>query len=304
MRRMLAMMLLLTLLLALLCGCAGSVRPVGDEKVSLYYRRMDEQTDESFESETGALAEEASVFGADAEPEKVLERYLAGPETEGLATIFPAGAKCLGVKKQGATLILDMNEFYAALSGFDRTLAAAGLTLTLTQLSGVEAVSIKTPSGALLGQNGTAYRAEDFLLQDMSWLYPERTVQLYFEGPDGRLQAEKRAISYQSPGELPENTLTALLEGPAEEDLHACVPAGTQVLDVELEAKVCTVVFSEEFAACDTGRESAELAVHSVAATLCGLSEVEGVRLRLASGEDLTYCSIAEVLTPNRAWYN
>lgn len=300
MRKMIA----LALLLALFTGCAGSVKPVADEKVFLYYRRADAQSDESFASETGALAEEATAFSADADPQKVLIRYLAGPETEGLETIFPEGTKCLGVKKQGATLILDMNEFYAALSGFDRTLAAAGLTLTLTQLSGVEAVSIKTPSGALLGQDSTAYRAEDFLLRDMSWLYPERTVQLYFEGPDGRLQAEKRAISYQSPGELPENTLAALLNGPEDEDLSACVPAGTQVLDVGLEAKVCTVVFSEEFAACDTDRDSAEHAVHSVAATLCGLSEIEGVRIRLASGEDLTYCSISEILTPDRAWYN
>lgn len=300
MRKMIA----LALLLALLTGCAGSVRPVEDEKVFLYYQRADAQSDESFASETGALAEEATTFSADEDPQKLLVRYLAGPETEGLATIFPEGTKCLGVKKQGETLILDMNEFYAAVSGFDRTLATAGLTLTLTQLSGVEAVSIKTPSGALLGQSGTAYRAEDFLLQDMSWLYPERTVQLYFEGPDGRLQTEKRAISYQSPSELPENTLAALLNGPEDEDLSACVPAGTQVLDVELEAKVCTVVFSEEFAACDTDRDSAEHAVHSVAATLCGLSEVERVRIRLASGEDLTYCSIAEILTPERAWYN
>lgn len=300
MRRMIA----LALFLALLTGCAGSVQPVGDETVFLYYRRLDAQSDESFASQSGALAEEATAFGADADPEKLLARYLAGPETDGLVTIFPEGTECLGVKKQGTTLILDMNEFYAALSGFDRTLAAAGLTLTLTQLSGVEAVSIKTPSGALLGQGNTAYRAEDFLLQDMSWLFPERTVQLYFEGPDERLQAEKRAISYQTPNELPENTLAALLHGPEDEELSACVPAGTQVLDVELDGKICTVVFSEEFAACDTGRESAELAVHSVAATLCGLSEVEGVRIRLASGEDLTYCSIAETLTPERAWYN
>ena len=300
MRRFFVMALLLTLL----CGCAGSVQPAGDETVFLYYRRLDAQSDESFASQSGALAQEATAFDADAEPMQVLSRYLAGPESDEIVTIFPEGTKCLGVKKQGTTLILDMNEFYAALSGFDRTLAAAGLTLTLTQLSGVEAVSIKTPSGALLGQGNTAYRAEDFLLQDMSWLFPERTVQLYFEGPDGRLQAEKRAIGYQTPEELPENTLAALLEGPEDKALSACVPAGTQILDCSLDADVCTVVFSEEFTACDTDRESAELAVHSVAATLCGLSEVESVQLMLVSGEDLTYCSIAEPLTPERAWYN
>ena len=292
------------LLLALLSGCAASLKPAADETVRLYYRPVQARTDESFASETGALTQEATAFGTDTDPETVLARYFAGPETEGLVTIFPEGTACFGAQLQNGVLVLDMNEAYTTLTGIDRTLAAAGLTLTLTQLENVDAVRIKTPAGALLGQGSGSWTAEDFLLQDMSWLYPERTVQLYFAGPNGNLQAEKRAISYQTPEQLPESTLEALLSGPDDPQLQTCIPAGTRVLDVSLEAKLCTVVLSEEFAACDTGRESAELAVHSVAATLCALSEVEQVRLKLASGEDLTYCSIAEPLTPDRAWYN
>ena len=68
--------------------------------------------------------------------------------------------------------------------------------------------------------------------------------------------------------------------------------------------KLCTVVLSEEFSACDTDRETAELAVHSVAATLCALNEIEQVQLQLPDGEDLTYCSIAEPLSPDRTWDN
>ena len=300
MRRVLAVALFLTLL----CGCAASIKPVGEAKVSLYYRRLDEQADESFESETGALAQEETAFGADADPEQVLERYLAGPEAEGLTTIFPEGTSCLGTKLQAGILILDMNEAYAALTGFERTLAAAGLTLTLTQLDGVSSVQIRTSSGSLLGQSSTQWTPEAFVLQDTSWLYPERTVQLYFVGQNGNLQAEKRSVSYESPEELLEHTLQALLDGPEENALQTAVPAGTQVLEVRLAEKRCTVVLSEQFAACDTDQASAELAVHSIAATLCGLSEVEQVQLRLADGEDLRYCSIAEPLIPDRSWYN
>ena len=145
---------------------------------------------------------------------------------------------------------------------------------------------------------------DSFLLQDTSWLYPERTVQLYFAGANGKLQAEKRAISYESPEDLPENTLQALLSGPESDQLQSPVPAGTKLLDVRVTGTLCTAVLSEEFSACDTGREAASLAVRSVVATLCALSEVEQVQLQLQSGEDLVYCSIAQPLKPEWSWYN
>ena len=201
-------------------------------------------------------------------------------------------------------MTLEMNETYASLTGYARTLAAAGLTMTLTQLDSVDAVQIRTPSGALLGRASMRWTRDSFLLQDTSWLYPERTVQLYFAGANGKLQAEKRAISYESPEDLPENTLQALLSGPESDQLQSPVPAGTKLLDVRVTGTLCTAVLSEEFSACDTGREAASLAVRSVVATLCALSEIEQVQLQLQSGEDLVYCSIAQPLKPEWSWYN
>lgn len=291
------------LLLALLCGCTYGI-PTGENHLTLYYRRADTQTDESFETVTGALAGEETTLGGDVRVEDVLARYFEGPKTETLVTIFPEGTACLGTQMQNGVLILDMNDAYATMTGFDRTLAAAGLTLTLTQFSDIETVQIKTPSGALLGQGNTQWSADDFILQDTSWMYPERMVQLYFVGKNGELQAEKRAISYQDPELLPENTLTALLRGPESSQLHTAIPSGTRVLAVRVTGTLCTVVLSEDFSACDKDQDQAERAVHSIAATLCGLSEIEQVQLQLENGEDLRYCSIAEPLSPESSWYN
>ena len=300
MRRILSCLLLL----ALLCGCTGQRSPAEESKITFYYRRADAQNDESYASASSALAEKEVTLGGDVRVEDVLAAYFEQPEDETLRSLFPEGTACLGAKLQNGVLVLDMNETYAALSGYERTLAAAGLTLTLTQLDGVDAVRIKTPAGALLDKPSTRWTSESFLLQDTSWLYPERTVQLYFAGANGGLQAEKRAVSYQSPEELPRNTLQALLDGPENEQLHMPVPTGTQILDIRTAGTLCTVVLSEEFSACDTDRETAEPAVHSVAATLCALNEIEQVQLQLPDGEDLTYCSIAEPLRPDGAWYN
>ena len=296
--------LICLLLLALLCGCTGQMLPAGKSKFTFYYRRADAQNDESYVSASGALAEKEVTLGGDVRTEDVLAAYFEEPDDETLRSLFPEGTACLGTKLQNGVLVLDMNEAYAVLSGYERTLAAAGLTLTLTQLDGVDAVRIKTPAGALLDKPSTRWTEDTFLLQDTSWLYPERTVQLYFAGANGKLQAEKRAISYESPENLLENTLQALLSGPESDQLQSPVPAGTKLLDVRVTGTLCTAVLSEEFSACDTGREAASLAVRSVVATLCALSEIEQVQLQLQSGEDLVYCSIAQPLKPEWSWYN
>mgnify|MGYP004554088343 CR=1 FL=1 len=300
MRRILAVLLLLVLL----CGCTGQMIPAGENRLTFYYRRADGADEARYGSETGALAEKQVTLGGDLSVEEVLTAYLQPPEDEGLVSLFPDGTAFTGTKLQKGVLTLEMNEAYASLTGYARTMAAAGLTMTLTQLENVDAVQIRTPSGSLLGRASTRWTRESFLLQDTSWLYPERTVQLYFAGANGKLQAEKRAISYESPEDLPENTLQALFDGPETDQLQTPVPAGTKLLDVRVTGTLCTVVLSEEFSACDTGREAASLAVHSVVATLCALSEIEQVQLQLQSGEDLVYCSIAQPLKPEWTWYN
>ena len=184
------------------------------------------------------------TLGGDVSVEEVLEAYLQPPEDEGLVSLFPDGTICTGTKLQKGVLTLEMNEMYASLTGYARTLAAAGLTMTLTQLDSVDAVQIRTPSGALLGRASMRWTRDSFLLQDTSWLYPERTVQLYFAGANGKLQAEKRAISYESPENLLENTLQALLSGPESDQLQSPVPAGTKLLDVRVTGTLCTAVLS------------------------------------------------------------
>lgn len=294
--------LALLLALLLLCACAGK-NSAAEEGLTLYYRRGDAQTEENFDSALGALGTEKSSLVSAASIEEVLARYLMGPESEALQSVFPDTTACKNLRLEDGILTLELNEGYAGLSGIDRTLGTACLTLTLTQLESVDALCLTSYTSVLPGQSLKCWTAEDFLMQDMSWLYPERMATLYFVAPDGKLQAEKRAISYQSPELLPGNTLQALLQGPQSRQLQEAVPANVEVLDVQLSGALCTVTLSDTFAACDTDRARAELSVRSIVATLCALGEIEQVQLKLASGGDLTYCSISEPLAPEQDWY-
>ena len=118
MRRILAFLLLL----ALLCGCTGQGIPAGENQLTFYYRRADGTNDESFASETGALTEKRVTLGGDVSVEDVLEVYLQPPEDEGLVSLFPDGTACTGTKLQKGVLTLEMNETYASLTGYARTL--------------------------------------------------------------------------------------------------------------------------------------------------------------------------------------
>ncbi len=121
------------------------------------------------------------------------------------------------------------------------------------------------------------------LLQDTSWLYPERTVQLYFAGANGKLQAEKRAISYESPEDLLENTLQALIAGRR----RPAAIAGT--CRDEASGRACdgnaVRLCCRRISACDTGREAASLAVRSVVATLCAERDRAGAAAIAEAGK-------------------
>ena len=89
-------------------------------------------------------------------------------------------------------------------------------------------------------------------------MHPEYAVQLYFLDAGGNLTAQRRVLTCDDRSQLPELAMDALLAGPDEPGLTCAVPAGTQLADVSVDGALCTVVLSEEFAACDTDEASAQ----------------------------------------------
>ena len=110
-------------------------------------------------------------------------------------------------------------------------------------------------------------------------------------------------MAYRAQSELPQLVLAQLLKGPTLQDLVSPIPRGTRCVDMTLSGGVCSVVLSEEFAACDTDAASAALAVHALTATLCELPDVESVRVSVIGVQDLANYSILEPFTPADDWF-
>ena len=292
--------LFLALLLLAGCGASASVEPVNP--IDFYYYFNAENAEPDFESPSGALTSQTVDLGRqDISIDEIVSQYLTFCSDGGYGP-FPTGLECTALTLENGILVLTFNDAFSALSGVDLSLAAAALTMTLTQINGVDGVSLHGQSAILSGDWQEVFTADDFLLQDASAVHPEYAVQLYFLDAAGALTARRRVLTCDDRSQLPELAMDALLAGPDEPGLTCAVPAGTQLADVSVDGALCTVVLSEEFAACDTDEASAQAAVRAVVLTLCSIEPVERVQLQLLGGAGLQYCAIDASIAPDSAW--
>lgn len=144
-RSLAALALCLSLLLGL-GGCAGNVAEIS------VWRRGESAV---AEVETRRLPGGTEMIAG------LVSAFNAEPDEPGLHRAAPEGADILGWRQEGTELKLEVSEGWAALEGFERTVADGCAVLTFCAVEGVERVSFY-----LLGQRlGPALDEEDLLLE-------------------------------------------------------------------------------------------------------------------------------------------
>jgi hypothetical protein len=111
------------------------------------------------------------------------------------------------------------------------------------------------------------------------------TVVLYFANEDGQLVAEQREIP-KVVG-IARETIRELILGPENGMLDPTIPAGTTLLDIDVNEGLCTVDFSKELITAHSGGSGSEyLTVYSIGVLYCGLHPaLPGGALRAGSGD-------------------
>ena len=284
---------LLLLAVCLLCGCTASVlvRGENDPQLQFYYC-----VDEGADTGIGALAAQAASV-PDERPEAVLQQYLTAPAGEGLSLPDGLGGSCSFASCEDGTLTLLLDE--NAPEGLSASLAAACLTLTMTQLDSVEHVRLVRTHR----QTENTYTADQFLLYDASADQPEYAVRLYYPDKDGLLTAREAVVRTADPEQLPLLALQALLSREVPVNLTRAIPYRTQVLDLSVTNGSASVVLSDDFMSCDSSTQQAANAVRSIAATLCALDGITAVQLSVIGETGLTYYDITQPIAPQADWY-
>lgn len=262
----------------LLSACGGN--RVGGTAETLYFEAADATSGSVIRTEKRNF-EQDTVTPAD-----LVQALLDGPQDGDLTAPFPKGTilRACTVNPDTETASVDFSEPYGGLSGVDLTIANSCVTLTLCQLSQVEAVTI-TVDGQPLPFHDRALRLSDLVLTGAEGEPIQVTAQLYYLRGNGLAKEEREVLIMESETSVIA-VLNALLDGPKSDEDRLPLPDGTELISAAVENGVCYVNFSAPFRDGAPGGREASLLLYAIVDTLCALDSVSAVHL-LVEGESL-----------------
>ncbi len=271
-------------MLLLLCGCRNTDIQTEKSTIAFYYRtNLDELQDK-----TSALGTQPYSYSTDEiNLSRLLVDYFAGPSSDELETAFPKGTAAAECSQKDNLLIVRLSGDYARMSGIDKTIANACLTLTVTQINGIERLCILAGSEAEPA-DGNTFSAENFAEEDLCSYRDEQTIKLYFADENNRyLLPELRQTAPAEATAIARYIIEQLLQGPTQGGRFAVMPKDTQLIELTIQDRVCTVDLSASFLENCPQTETAErMTIYSIVNSLTSLDEIDYVRF-LCEGEPI-----------------
>ena len=213
MKKCILLAAVLAIALTLLCACAQRVQEMDESGYEVYFL-----SDPASAGGEDAICAHRTRLALDDTMETedcvraLMEALLTGPEDKSLRSAVPDGTTLKSLKVSGHRAQIDLSAQYARLSGIDLSLADYCITLTLTQLPNVNAVSI-TADG-----RESPYRKTQVLLSADTLL----SSRALYEG-----QTRVNAL------------LEALAQGPEDDSLVSLLPEDFSVISSRTENGVC-----------------------------------------------------------------
>lgn len=238
MKRKRIMLTALALVLLALAGC-GVVQKE-QEGLRLYYAA-------SLETHRGGDAIDSVTIDWDELPqgdqvaraESVLALLMGMCQEKGFQSPIPDGTTLRSVTIIGGTACVDFSGSYGQLSGMALTIADYCVALSLTQLDGIYAVRITVNEQELAYRDNDLFLAGDVLLTSMDDVVRTLTARLYFPNSDGVLTAEERLLTQYEGQSAADVVLSALGDGPSDDDLQPLAEKGLSGMTVRMDNGVC-----------------------------------------------------------------
>lgn len=282
--------LLLAVLLALAAAACGHQEQEGEEGDYLLYGLAGED-----EAAGGDAIQAVSVDLDVAEDAPVTEiaEALVEKLCEGAGAVsspLPENVSLNSIRIQGRRAYVDFSSRYATLTGIELSLADYCVTLTLTQMEEISAVSITAGGRELPYRDSQVFMEQDVLLGSMTDVIETVEVELYFLGEDGALTPESRKLELYEGQSLAESLMLALMEGPKNDQLSALLPENFVINGIWVESRTCYLSLSSRVVErLPEDKESQELILASIANSIYSMDRVDELRLLVDGVESDTF---------------
>lgn len=269
----------------LLSACSGQEPERSADDYTLYYTAPLSESGGGDAIRSGVVRIEDSASLTTEELAAKLIDELLRPEGETARSPFPAGTSLQQLEVAQGRARLDLSGQYARLSGIDLSLADACVTLTLTQLSGIYAVSITANGRELPYRQTQLLTAADALLSSNEDVLRPIDVTLWFlDVRTGQLRELQQTIGLFEGQSRVSAVLDALKAGPdGDEMLQKLLPEDFAILSARTEDGICSVNLSSQSAQL-VDETLRGIAMESLSRSILSLSGVEEVRY-LVDGE-------------------
>lgn len=295
MKRILALLVGLTLLLA---ACAAPAEEISPDDYTLYYAVRLDGADGGDAIRTCGIriGDSASLPRAEL-AKRLVTALLMQPEDAELYAPFPSGTELQKITVAGGRATVDLSGQYARLSGVDLSLADYCMTLTLTQLDGIYAVRITANGRELPYRQTQLLTAADPLLSSSEDVIRPINVSLYFlDAETGELRAQQQTLALYEGQSRVSAVIEALARGPEGDDtLRVLLTADFSALSSRIEEKICYISLNPQVPlTADAALE--QLALESIGRSLLSLGGVDEVQF-LLDGEPMAQFPV-EVSAP------
>ena len=232
--------------------------------------------------------------------ERLMDALLAGPEDPTLVRVIPEDTTLLSLELDSGRAKVDLSSRYRNLSGVSLALADYSITLTLTQLPEVSAVSITVHGQQLSYRDRQIFAAGDVLFSSNEDVVGPLPATLYLLDESGRLVPQEMTLDLYEGDTQVGAVVKALLNSTEDQELRSALPEGFRVTSVRQEENTCYVDLPT--AALPGMSEDADLglALRALAESLLSLRSVAEVRY-LVDGEYAAVYGGVSVMEPSTA---
>ncbi len=198
-----------------------------------------------------------------------------------------------GCRAEDIVLYLYFGTNYTSMKSYREILCRAALTRTLTQVDGIDYISIYSGDQPLLDTRGLpvgVLTAADFVdsLSDVN-AYEKTELTLYFTDEKGeQLFPEKREVINNVNTSVEKVILEELISGPERSGLSPTLDPGTKLLNVSVNENVCYLNFDTSFM--NNPLEVRDyIPIYSIVNSLSELSSVNRVQFTVNGVQDVKF---------------
>lgn len=284
-------------LAAFLAGCSRrdeEREPLARGQYYIYYlnssmTRLVSRVYEAQETEGGALVEE------------LMGQFLTVPENLDCQPALSERVTYQGSRQEDQVLYLYFDLNYSSMSAAQEVLCRAALTCMMTQIEGVDYVSIYCGDQPLMDRQGNpvgAMAASDFIMNTSNVnAYEKAELTLYFADETGSfLVPERREVVHSINTSTAQLIVEQLIAGPSQEGNFATLPPDCKILSLSVTDNVCYINFDGAFLN-TTLPVSEYIPIYSIVNSLCETGSVTRVQIMVNGSQDVMFRNVVSLNT-------